>query len=365
VTVTDRRSILLCAAILSLSITGMARNGIRGVGPALPDRLTDQDYWSLVSELSEPDGEFRSDNLLSNEIFLQHVIPDLLRLSKLSRVYLGVGPEQNFTYIAALKPKMAFIVDVRRGNLQLHLMYKAIFELSSDRADFVSRLFSRKRPEGLSTKSTAEEIFDAVHKTVPDKTQSSDVVYTQNLKVLQDHLTRTRHLPLTADDLKGIEYVYGQFSWYGPGLSYWSTGGRGGNPNAPTYWDLMVAEDGKGQNRSFLASEENFLVLKELHQKNLLVPVVGNFAGPKAVKAVARYLKEREALVSAFYLSNVEQYLTREGTWYTFCANATTLPLDASSLFIRSIRDSTFGPGVGLDSRTGNMLEDVKACAAR
>ena len=45
----------------------------------------------------------------------------------------------------------------------------------------------------------------------------------------------------------------------------------------------MVAEDGKGQNRSFLASEENFLVLKELHQKNLLVPVVGNFSGPKAL----------------------------------------------------------------------------------
>ena len=76
----------------------------------------------------------------------------------------------------------------------------------------------------------------------------------------------------------------------------------------------MVAEDGKGQNRSFLASEENFLVLKELHQKNLLVPVVGNFAGPKALRAVGRYLKEREAIVSAFYLSNVEQYLDREGT---------------------------------------------------
>ena len=362
---TSRRSILLCAAILSLSVTGMARNGIRVVGPALPDRLTDQDYWSLVSELSEPDGEFRSDNLLSNEIVLQYVIPDLLRLSKLSRVYLGVGPEQNFTYIAALKPKMAFIVDVRRGNLQLHLMYKALFELSSDRADFVSRLFSRKRPEGLSSKSTAEEIFDAVHKAVPDKTESSDVVYKQNLKVLQDHLTRTRHLPLTADDLKGIEYVYGQFSWYGPGLSYWSTGGRGGNPNAPTYWDLMVAEDGKGQNRSFLASEDNFLVLKELHQKNLLVPVVGNFAGPKALKAVGHYLKEREAIVSAFYLSNVEQYLDREGTKYVFFCNAAMLPLDASSLFIRSVRDSTVGPGVGLDSRTGNMLEDVKACAAR
>jgi hypothetical protein len=365
VIVTSRRSLLLCAAILSLSITGMAPNGVRAVAPALPERLTDQDYWSLVSELSEPDGEFRSDNLLSNEIFLQYVIPDLLRGSKLNRVYLGVGPEQNFTYIAALKPKMAFIVDVRRGNLQLHLMYKALFELSSDRADFIFRLFSRKRPEGLTTKSTADEIFAAVHKAAPDKAESTDVLYKQNLKLLQDHLTRTRRLPLTPDDLKGIEYVYGQFSWYGPGLSYWSTGGRGGGRDAPTYWDLMVAEDGKGQNRSFLASEDNFLVLKELHQKNLLVPVVGNFAGPKAIRSVGRYLREREAVVSAFYLSNVEQYLTREGTLYSFICNVATLPLDASSLFIRSVRDSTFGPGVGLDSRTGNMPEEVKACAAR
>ncbi len=362
---TRRRSLLLFAAILSLSLTGMAQNGVRAGAPALPDKLSDQDYWNLVSEMSEPEGEFRSDNLLSNESFLQFVIPDLLRSSRLSRVYLGVGPEQNFTYIAALKPKMAFIVDVRRGNLRLHLMYKALFELSSDRADFVSRLFSRKRPEGLGPKSTADEIFAAVHKASTDKAEANDLVYKENLKLLQDHLTRTRHLPLTVEDLKGIEYVYGQFSWFGPGLSYWSTGGRGGGRDAPTYWDLMVAEDGKGQNRSFLASEENFLVLKELHQKNLLVPVVGNFAGPKALRAVGRYLKEREAVVSAFYLSNVEQYLSRENTLDAFVCNVATLPLDASSLFIRSVRNSTYGPGVGLDSRTDNMLEEVKACAPR
>ena len=99
-----------------------------------------------MTELSEADGFFRSDNLVSNELFMQRVIPDLTRIVKPGRVYLGVGPEQNFTYIAAIKPAMAFIIDVRRGNLQLHLMYKALFELSSDRADFVSRLFSLKRP---------------------------------------------------------------------------------------------------------------------------------------------------------------------------------------------------------------------------
>jgi hypothetical protein len=361
---TRRHSLLLFAAIISLSLTGIAPNNVRALAPALPDKLTDQEYWTLVSELSEPDGEFRSDNLLSNELYLQYVIPELLRTAKPNRVYLGVGPEQNFTYIAALKPRMVFIVDIRRGNLQLQLMYKALFEMSDDRADFIFRLFSRKRLDGIGAKSTADEIFTAVHKAAPEKQEVGELLFKQNLKLIHDHLTRTRHLPLTQEDLKGIEYVYGQFSYHGPGLSYWSSG-RGGGREAPTYWDLMVAEDGKGQTRSFLASEENFQVLKALHQKNLLVPVVGNFSGPKAVKAVGRYLKDHDALVSAFYLSNVEQYLQREGTWPNFCANVSTLPLDGSSTFIRSVRNSTYGPGVGLDSVTANILDDLKLCATR
>jgi hypothetical protein len=362
---TRRRSLLLVAAILSLTLTGMARHAAREGGPALPDTLTDRDFWALVTDLSEPDGEFRSDNLLSNEISFQSVIPDLLRISKPSRVYLGVGPEQNFTYIAALKPKMVFIVDIRRGNLHLHLMYKALFELSSDRTDFVFKLFSRKRPEGMGPKSTADEIFTALEKAEPEKIELATLLFKLNLKIIQDHLTGTRRLPLTPEDLKGIEYVYGQFSRNGPGLTYWSSGGRITGRDAPTYWDLMVADDGKGQQRSFLANEENFTVLKELHEKNLLVPVVGNFAGPKALKSVGRYLKEREATVSAFYLSNVEQYLSREGTWYTFCGNVAMLPLDATSTFIRSVRNSVYGPGVGLESRHDNMVDEVKACAAK
>src|SRR5262245_15570692 len=96
----------------------------------IPDRIADDQFWKLSTDMSEPDGTFRSDNLLSNEVCFQYVIPDLLKTAKTERVYMGVGPEQNFTYIAALKPKIAVIVDIRRGNLDLHLMYKAIFELS-------------------------------------------------------------------------------------------------------------------------------------------------------------------------------------------------------------------------------------------
>jgi hypothetical protein len=37
------------------------------------------------------------------------------------------------------------VLDIRRQNMLEHLTYKALFEMSTDRADFLSRLFSRQR----------------------------------------------------------------------------------------------------------------------------------------------------------------------------------------------------------------------------
>jgi hypothetical protein len=115
--------------------------------------------------------------------------------------------------------------------------------------------------------------------------------------------------------------------------------------------------------RGFLATEEQFAFLKDLHARNMIVPVVGDFAGPKTIRAVGRYLKESGTPVSAFYLSNVEQYLGRDGRWDPFCANVATLPLDGSSTFIRSIRDGNYAAnGTGLTSVLGNMATETRAC---
>jgi hypothetical protein len=333
---------------------------------ALPDRLSDAEFWKLVTDLSEPGGSFRSDNLLSNEVRLQYVIPELLTVTKPGRVYMGVGPEQNFTYIAALKPAMAIIVDVRRGNLDMHLMYKALFEMSTDRADFVSRLFSRKRPEGLTAASGVSEIFQAFS-TVP----ADEALYDANLKAIVDHLQKTHGFALDAEDPQGIKYIYEYFGRYGPDLTYWMSGtggGRGGFRNSPTYADLMVATDGAGLLRGYLASEENFATLKTLESRNLLVPIVGNFAGPKAIRAVGAWLKAHHGVVSAFYLSNVEQYLNTDGVWMDFCANASQLPIDESSQFIRSYRGGGgpgFGGGASLNQGVFPMATDLKLCAGQ
>jgi hypothetical protein len=323
---------------------------------ALPDQLSDEEFWKLSSEFSEPDGTFRSDNLLSNELYFQFVIPPLNGLVKPGNVYMGVGPEQNFTYIAAVKPKMVFIIDVRRGNLDLQLMYKALFEMSKDRAEFVSRLFARKHPEGIGPNSTVDEIFNAVANA-----PTNDELYNENLQAIKDHLMKKHGFPLSNSDLEGIEWVYGNFYRFGTRINY-NSSGRGGFGNGVTYADLMTATDEQGVSRSYLANEENFNVLKSLESKNLIVPVVGNFAGPKAIRSVGAYLKEKAGTVVAFYLSNVEQYLQQDGIWNDFCRNVAALPLDASSTFIRSVRGGRVGLGSGLNSDLGNMPAEVKTC---
>jgi hypothetical protein len=345
----------------------------RTVAAAAPTELTDRQFWNLSRDSSEVDGVFRSDNLLSNETSFQYIIPDLLKTAKPGRVYLGVGPEQNFTYIAALKPAMAIIIDIRHGNLDVHLMYKALFELSKDRAEFVSRLFSRKRPSGLTTTSTARDIFSAY--VTAEGSKSS---YEENLKAIEDVLVKKHGFPLTAGDLDGIRWAFGNYYQFGPSIHYNSSlsasvppaivgaigGNRGGN-NGATYANLMVADDGNGQNRSFLATEENFAFVKDLEARNLVVPVVGDFGGDTAIRAVARYLKSVDAMVSAFYLSNVEQFLLQDGKWDTFCSSVATLPLDETSSFIRSGRGrSGFGGGVQ-NSSTDNMLLELAPCLGK
>jgi hypothetical protein len=376
-------------SLYALGVVALLAGPLAASRADLPAKLSDEQFWQASESLSEAHGSFRSDNLLSNETGMQVVIPELTARLGTGGVYLGVGPEQNFTYIAALKPRMVFIVDVRRGNRDLHLMYKALFEMSADRAEFVSRLFSRPKPEGLTRQATAAELFAAY-----DAVSASETAYRDNLAAITEWLVKKHKLPLSAEEIGGIEYVYSNFYRFGPGITY-SSSSNGRSGQGATYATLMQATDGAGVNRSYLSSDETFRVVKDLETANLLVPVVGNFSGPKALRAVGAWVRERGATVSAFYLSNVEDYLSRDGTWLDFCRNVASLPLTETSTFIRSGRGyfgagapaptPAFGqmtiqtnpPGGGTatslrfvtvgglgGNRLGLMSDDLKPCAA-
>jgi hypothetical protein len=327
-----------------------------GLSDSLPAQLSDAEFWALSEKMSEPDGYFRSDNLLSNELYYPEVLDELTRRVGRGGVYLGVGPEQNFNYIVAVRPQMAFITDVRRGNLQLHLLYKALFELSADRVEFVSRLFTKPRPTGLGPASSASDIMNAYW--VID-TSARDV-FDANVRAVQQHLTTTRHLPLSQDDLDAIADIYLAFYWHGPSITYSSSSnsgfGRGGR--MANYHQLMVAADEQGTARSYLATEDAFLFVKQLEARNLIVPVVGDFGGPRALRTVGQFVRDKEATISMFYLSNVEQYLRQSGTHPAFCANVASMPLGAGSTFVRS----QSGAG-GFRNMIGGMRAETAACA--
>jgi hypothetical protein len=354
------RRIVLAAAFFA-AFVGVPRASAQ----ELPSRLADSTFWKLVVDFSEPGGYFRSDNFVSNEMAFQYVIPALQKTTKPGGVYLGVGPDQNFTYIVALKPKLAFIFDIRRGNLEEHLLYKAVIEMSENRADFLSRLFSRPRPAGLDTAASADVLLDAYANV-----RASDTLYQMNLKAVRDWLTKHHGFALGDSDLAGIEYVYSAFSAAGPELTYNFGNARGGfggyNRGMPTYAELMVLTDGVGGHRSYIASEANYRALREMEMNNAIVPLVGNFAGDKAIRTVAKYLKERNATVTAFYLSNVEQYLWNgSDDGRKFFGNVGALPLDSTSTFIRSVFNmGGFGGGGGGMrgvSVLGSMVEQLKA----
>jgi hypothetical protein len=307
---------------------------VRVIGP-LPDRIADTTFWRMMGDMSEPDGDFHSNNFVSNETRLQHVIPALKERIAPGGVYLGVGPEQNFTYIVAFRPRIAFIVDIRRQNAMAHLMYKALIETSADRAEFLSRLFSRTRPAGVDTASSASDLVIAFSSREPD----SDL-RDSTMTVITNHLRVTHGFPLTNEDLASIEFVHGAFYESGIDLTY-SAGGRYSRRPAgramPSFAWLMAEADGAGVQRGFLATEENFRALRDMSLRNVIVPLVGDFAGDKALRSVARWLKERDAKVSIHYLSNVEQYLFQSDAWTRFYENVAVLPTDSASTFIRSI----------------------------
>ena len=151
---------------------------------------------------------------------------------------------------------------------------------------------------------------------------------------------KDRRFSLTRQDQSVVDDIYRIFSDAGPGVPY-----PGRNVNVfygGSYADLMTTADDDGQPRSYLASEDDFQFLREMQRENLIVPLVGDFAGTKAIRAVAGYLKDHQATATTFYTSNVEQYLFEQADdWRRFYTNLTSLPLDSSSTLIRS---SHFAP---------------------
>jgi len=150
----------------------------------------------------EPDGTFQDDNFTSNETEYAEFAALLEASGPRGGAYIGVGPEQNFSYMVAIRPKISFIrrhpapggdaaPDVQ-GDLRV---------VGGPRGVHLA-LFSLPRPAALDAHSTIEEIWRAF-----PTASGTDSCAMKRPRGGQGAVGRTHRFALSAKDLSQIEYV--------------------------------------------------------------------------------------------------------------------------------------------------------------
>ena len=284
------------------------------------------EFTRIVQEFSEEGGYFPADNFTSNETSYLHVVDKLKELGVSGGAYIGVGPEQNFTYIAKIRPSIAFIVDIRREAIIEHLLYKAVFHLASDRAEFLSLLFSKPLSKTrVEAKGTLKDLLVYIFEAPPD-----EKAFSTNLTAIQQTIEDDFHFPLSSEDVQMLRRMYFIFWKVNLGIAYGS--------GFPTMAELIMEQDLEGNQGNFLAHDEDYQFIRELEEQNRVIPIVGNFAGTKALAAVADYLRKNGYTTSAFYTSNVEEYLYGDDLFGKFVDNIRKFPISEHTVFIRAIK---------------------------
>jgi hypothetical protein len=297
------------------------------------------DFGRLHVALSEAGGSFPSENVVSNEMSYLHVLDAMRRLGVRGGAYIGVGPDQNYSYIAAIRPDVAFMFDIRRENAMQHLLFKAAFAMARNRLEYLCVLTARRCPMEIEA-WTARPIADIIaylDRTPPDgaylrETQRDVVRLIRGFGFGMD----------TRDSLTVIMY-HAAFARDGLDVQYSSLDAR--PPGSMPGWrTLILATDRAGNQANYLAADSSFRFVKSMHERNLIIPVTGDVAGPIALGRVADDIRSRGLTLSALYMSNVEQYVSRDPSFPRFVENVRALPRTEKTVIIRSL----FGGGYGV-----------------
>jgi hypothetical protein len=291
------------------------------------------EFSKIIESFSEEEGYFLSDNLISNEDGYLAILTKMRELKVSGGAYIGVGPEQNFTYIARIRPSIAFLVDIRRQAMIQHLMYKALFRISANRAQFLSRLLGRRLTgkEAPGADADLDRLLEYFESAPPDAGYCTSTLSEIGRTIRSQFL-----FPLSKEDHHSLAIITGHFCAEGIGISFKFRSPRRGGFGMPTLRDLLEQPDPDGKPGNFLSSNEDYQFIRSLHEKNRIIPVVGDFAGPKTLKAIAGYLRDHSCSVSVFYTSNVEMYLFQSGSFDAFVRNVQALPAAPGGLFIRA-----------------------------
>ncbi|MDA1102434.1 MAG: hypothetical protein O2956_02380 [Gemmatimonadetes bacterium] len=301
------------------------------------ESISRETFVAWVERISEPSGYFDTDNLISNESGYLNVIDALHDRRLQGGAYVGVGPDQNFSYVAELRPEIVFITDVRRDNLLHHLLLKSLIERAPSRVEFLAGLHGVRPPTDAEEwhGSDIDEIVAYIDTGWSDGAEQ-DAGLRAALHAEIAESIRAFGLSLSDADFATIRRFHQTFMDAGPSLRF-TTFGRAPQPYYPTYRQLALETDLDGDQASYLATRERYEVVRELQLANRVIPVVGDLSGRHAMQEMGSVMREMGVAVTAFYASNVEFYLWQAGTFARWGENLSSLPLSPDAVVIRSI----------------------------
>ena len=280
-----RAAIVLCA----LSLLPWVLQGLEPAGAKTR-------FAAQIERLSEAEGAFDTDNLISNERSYLDVIPALMSAGVSGGAYIGVGPDQNFSYIARIRPAIAYIIDVRRDNLLLHLLFKALFANARSRVEYASLLTGRvvpspaRRVDRRQRRTTSPRISIRPSETAAQR-DSCASAWSGRLRASACRFHGPTSIRSRASTVNSSTPACRSASG-AMDVSRVSTIRRCGS----FCWRPMPT-DGPGATWRPRTRSSS---CGTLEARDAIVPIVGNVSGPHAMRAIASAIATRGERVSAF-----------------------------------------------------------------
>ncbi len=281
------------------------------------------DYRATLDRLSEPPtGPVSADNLMTNEDSIASVLDRVSQLPG-GTAYLGVGPDQNFSLIAAARPSVALILDYRTKNQHLHLLHKSLIEQSANRSAYLSRLWARSPVIDAAARGDAARLV-AAYAAAPLKPDMLEESREAVRRSLLDMGFRSE------TDLAEIARIQARLAGPGPDARFLAL------RMYPPIGRFIAMKTRSGRPGHWLADDSLYMAMRQLQQADALLPVVADWAGSRAMPKTAAYLSKKRSKVGCVYVSDVEFFLFRAGSFDRYVANLVRLPIADEAVIVRT-----------------------------
>lgn len=257
-----------------------------------------------------PPSNYTLDCFVTNESAYNEVLARCRPAGGTTGAYLGVGPDQNFTYIGAYRPRLAIVVDARMDNLIEHLMFKVIFERAEDPLQYLALLFGRSgsRSAGRPVPDGSPEALVEEFERLP----SSNRTYGANRAWLRAELGR--RWPLTDEHHRRVDHLYAEFHRRQLDITNVDAATRANLNEIPCLRDIILARNSRGVNLHFLTDRERYRYVRRLQRADRVIPMLGNLTSTPSIDRVDAILRQAGERLATLYLSNVEEHVLRRYT---------------------------------------------------